>query len=61
MNEFDQSREVAFLPARIELCPECNSKKIVFSKSRGRKRKNDPMESTGAVRAAAAEVSRAVA
>jgi hypothetical protein len=41
MNESDQSREGAFLPAKIELCPECNSAKIVLPKSQGRKKENE--------------------
>jgi len=28
-------------PAKIELCPECNSDKLVFPESRGRKQRNE--------------------
>src|SRR5882724_7514210 len=30
-----------FIPGRIDHCSECNSDKIVFPKSRGRKKKNE--------------------
>jgi hypothetical protein len=33
--------ETTFIPGKIERCPECDSEKIVFPKSRGSKRKNE--------------------
>jgi len=48
-------REDDFIPGRIDHCPECDSEKVVFPRSRGRKKK-ECRESTGDVRAAAAGV-----
>jgi hypothetical protein len=56
-----QSVETTFIPGRIDHCPECDSDKIVFPKSRSSKSKNEPAGTTGAVQIVAAQGSRAAA
>jgi len=40
-NLLKESVETTFTTRRIDRCPNCDSEEIVFSESRGRKRKNE--------------------
>jgi hypothetical protein len=41
--------ETGFIPGRIDHCAECDSDKMVFPKSRGRKKKNETAGIKGAL------------